>query len=483
MTVIQRYIRYLLLDRLCSKNTSVDNIISSIRRLPFNNVDERVEYYIIKFSLRLARQKYTSIGVLADFLAGIYRYRPNIIVKLVDSLYEEIFRGFDTPWKRDYQRMIGYVRLIGELYNYAVLSSSLIFESLYVFIHYGHSRDQMIVDPSSGESVSTHSYGSYTSPVYSQIITLAFNNGDISLSDQGISGKPSGKVSITNGIDESASKQMKSKLDHFLDVLNNIPHDPSRFDPKIINEIDPVHDSFRAQLVVELVNTCGEYYVKGQAREKLNKFLAYFQRYLMSKAAVPLHIEFAILDMFDMLESYAKAAVNASHYNSASSSTEYFPRYHSLEAIQPIIDAYEMKNKELYTYGSNMMEENDEEEDSGDERDREENDDRNMENSSDYHMSSDDQREGMISVALDPRHWFIVISSVFIESSDEEDDSLSQHELAKLMEKHRLAKEEDDEFEKAFRSVMMVGYCRDRYGYVYLKDLSFHADIIIITYF
>lgn len=39
---------------------------------------------------------------------------------------------------------------------------------------------------------------------------------------------------------------------------------------------------------------------------------------------------------------------------------------------------------------------------------------------------------------------------------DEEDDSISQLELAKLMEKTRLAEQEDEEFEKTFRSVMMV---------------------------
>lgn len=39
---------------------------------------------------------------------------------------------------------------------------------------------------------------------------------------------------------------------------------------------------------------------------------------------------------------------------------------------------------------------------------------------------------------------------------EEEDDSISELELAKLREKTRQAETEDEEFEKAFRSVLMV---------------------------
>lgn len=41
----------------------------------------------------------------------------------------------------------------------------------------------------------------------------------------------------------------------------------------------------------------------------MNTFLMYFQRYLMYKGNnIAVHVEFAILDMFDMLEQHAKEA-------------------------------------------------------------------------------------------------------------------------------------------------------------------------------
>jgi hypothetical protein len=83
----------------------------------------------------------------------------------------------------------------------------------------------------------------------------------------------------------------------------------ANFDPRIPTEIDPPGDAFRAQLICEILNTCGSYYVRGQAKEKLSRFLIFFQRYLLAKPSIPLHIEFSVLDTFDSLESLALAAM------------------------------------------------------------------------------------------------------------------------------------------------------------------------------
>lgn len=80
-----------------------------------------------------------------------------------------------------------------------------------------------------------------------------------------------------------------------------------KYDPRISTDLDPVNDLFRAQLVCEILNTCGVYYVRGLMKEKLNRFLVYFQRYLLTKQLIPLHIEFAILDTFDSLEELARS--------------------------------------------------------------------------------------------------------------------------------------------------------------------------------
>ena len=89
-------------------------------------------------------------------------------------------------------------------------------------------------------------------------------------------------------------------------------HIPIRYDPRVVSDLDLPADLFRAQLVCEALNTCGAYYVRGQAKERLSRYLVYFQRYLLSKPLLPTHIEFAILDTFDNLEELARSAAIAS---------------------------------------------------------------------------------------------------------------------------------------------------------------------------
>lgn len=73
-----------------------------------------------------------------------------------------------------------------------------------------------------------------------------------------------------------------------------------KYDPRVPCDLDPPGDLFRAQLVCELLNTCGNYYVRGSSRDKLARFLTYFQRFLLTKPALPIHVEFAILDTFEV---------------------------------------------------------------------------------------------------------------------------------------------------------------------------------------
>ena len=116
-------------------------VIKSLRRLPWSIEAEAVETHVLKASLRVARTKYVSIPNIADCLSGLYRYRPNLLVQLVDRILEEVQRSMDAPHKREPQRVLGLVRLLGELYNYSVVSAPVIYELLYTAINYGHMLD------------------------------------------------------------------------------------------------------------------------------------------------------------------------------------------------------------------------------------------------------------------------------------------------------------------------------------------------------
>lgn len=56
--------------------------------------------------------------------------------------------------------------------------------------------------------------------------------------------------------------------------------------------MDPPEDCFRIRLVITLLETCGHYFDRGSSKRKLDRFLIHFQRYILSKGAIPLDIEF-----------------------------------------------------------------------------------------------------------------------------------------------------------------------------------------------
>ena len=57
-----------------------------------------------------------------------------------------------------------------------------------------------------------------------------------------------------------------------------------------------------------LLDTCGHFFAKGQARKRLERYLAYLQRYVLGKPALPLDMEYdlqasqvSIFKVFELL--------------------------------------------------------------------------------------------------------------------------------------------------------------------------------------
>lgn len=238
LTPMQKYVRYLLTEKLesCMKSDgkankeSVDALIKNFRRLPWSDAD--FERDVVKATLKAARKKYVNIPVLADCLSGLSSFRPNFLCRLIDTLLEEIQHDVESPHKRVHQRAIGLTKLLGDLYVYQAVSSSLLFELLYFLTRY--------VRP--------------------------------------------------NAVDGDLGALLLSKVRDTTD--------------------DDYSDYFRVQLITQLLVATGHYFTTGQAKDRLNKFLAVFQRFLLSKSGLPMHIEFNVLDLFDLLEDAAWKAGN-----------------------------------------------------------------------------------------------------------------------------------------------------------------------------
>lgn len=198
---LHQYIRKLLFSDL--DKSSIEHVLRQLRKLPWSEC----EPYLLKCFMKVHRGKYGQIHLIASLTSGLSRYHDDFAVSVVDEVLEEIRLGLELNDYGMQQRRIAHMRFLGELYNYEHVDSSVIFDTLYLILAFGH---------------------------------------------------------------ETAEQ----------DVL------------------DPPEDCFRIRMVITLLETCGHYFDRGSSKRKLDRFLIHFQRYILSKGALPLDIEFDLQDLF-----------------------------------------------------------------------------------------------------------------------------------------------------------------------------------------
>ena len=135
---LHQYIRKLLYTDLNKTNT--EKILRQIRKLDWEDPD--VAAYAIKCIKNVWNQKYFNIRYMASLLAGLVQYQPGIEVDIIDAVLEEIRLGMESLDHKTNQRRTAMVRFLGEMYNYRLVDSSLIFKILYSLITFG-----VVLDP------------------------------------------------------------------------------------------------------------------------------------------------------------------------------------------------------------------------------------------------------------------------------------------------------------------------------------------------
>ena len=78
----------------------------------------------------------------------------------------------------------------------------------------------------------------------------------------------------------------------------------SEYDPRVTTPLDQPNAVFRIKLICTLLEAVSHSIVTKNNLPKMEGFLAAFQRYLFTKTILPTEIEFALLDTFDLIDSY-----------------------------------------------------------------------------------------------------------------------------------------------------------------------------------
>ncbi|XP_043944246.1 regulator of nonsense transcripts 2 isoform X2 [Protopterus annectens] len=142
---LQEYIRKLLYKDLSKVTT--EKVLRQMRKLPWQ--DPEVKNYVVCCMINIWNVKYNSIHCVANLLAGLVLYQEDVGIHVVDGVLEDIRLGMEVNQPKFNQRRISSAKFLGELYNYRMVESAVIFKTLYSFISFGVNTDgsSSVLDP------------------------------------------------------------------------------------------------------------------------------------------------------------------------------------------------------------------------------------------------------------------------------------------------------------------------------------------------
>ncbi|KAG2652512.1 regulator of nonsense transcripts UPF2-like [Panicum virgatum] len=139
---LHQYIRKLLFSDL--DKSSVEHVLRQLRKLPWAECQQ----YLLKCFLKVHKGKYSQVHLIALLTASLSRHHDDFAVAVVDEVLEEIRFGLELNDYGMQQRRLAHMRFLGELYCYKLIDSSVVFETLYLIIVFGHGTpEQDVLDP------------------------------------------------------------------------------------------------------------------------------------------------------------------------------------------------------------------------------------------------------------------------------------------------------------------------------------------------
>lgn len=133
-TPMEQYIRRLIYLDMNKRNYA--KILKAIRKLHWE--EQEVVDILERVFSKPVKVKYGSIHLLAILISALYRYHQEFVIGIVDNVLEQITLGLEQNDFKFNQKRIAEVKYLGELYNYKMIDSPVIFDTLYRIATFGH---------------------------------------------------------------------------------------------------------------------------------------------------------------------------------------------------------------------------------------------------------------------------------------------------------------------------------------------------------
>ncbi|KAJ7045615.1 transcription factor [Mycena alexandri] len=131
---VELFIRHLIYDVLAKK--TIDKVLKLIRKIDWDMEDARRMLH--KVFTKPWKIKFSNISLLAMLTYDLQRYHPEFAVAVVDQVLEDVRRGLEQNVYSTNQRRVATIKYLGELYIYRLLSSGIVFDTLWSLVTFGH---------------------------------------------------------------------------------------------------------------------------------------------------------------------------------------------------------------------------------------------------------------------------------------------------------------------------------------------------------
>ena len=111
--------------------SSCECFVSLLKALEVVSILEKV------FS-KPGKVKFSNIHLLAVLLSALYRYHQDFTIGVIDNVLEQITLGLEQNDFKFNQRRVAEAKYLGELYNYKMVDSTVIFDTMYRIVTFGH---------------------------------------------------------------------------------------------------------------------------------------------------------------------------------------------------------------------------------------------------------------------------------------------------------------------------------------------------------
>jgi regulator of nonsense transcripts 2 len=133
-TPMELFVRQLVYMDMTKRNYM--KVLKTIRK--FHWEETEVVQILEKVFSKPAKVKFSNIHLLAVLLQALFRYHQNFAITVIDNVLENITLGLEQNDFKFNQRRVAEVKYLGELYNYKMVDSTVIFDTLYRIVTFGH---------------------------------------------------------------------------------------------------------------------------------------------------------------------------------------------------------------------------------------------------------------------------------------------------------------------------------------------------------